>query len=96
MLILKKLPMPEEMKRKLDKFLAMNYWELEEAYKTELASKNLPFPDHPPTLDLIYKLLIPEVFELAHQFRIAREAEEAEKQRAINAVKTAIVENEKK
>ena len=64
---LKPNPIPPEMQKKLDELGRMDVLELGEAYKKKLDEMGLPFPSQFPTLDLIYKLLIPELFELAQK-----------------------------
>ena len=67
-------PIPPEMQRKLDKILEMDLDQLNDAYVEEMARRKIPITsDNQPDAAEIYKVLIPELFELAERVKRQRQ-----------------------
>lgn len=61
-----KFPIPQEMRVKLERILDMDLGQLNDAYIKKMLSMGRPIVNgNQPTLDEIYKVLIPELFDLA-------------------------------
>lgn len=69
--------LPKEMRRKLDKILAMDYPELMENYVRVLNEGGVPLQEiaahgPPSSIEVIYRVLIPELFDYAHAAHVAK------------------------
>lgn len=62
-------PLPKQMREDFEKVLAMDYPQLIDAYVRKLSEQGVPLVEiqaaGDPALDVIYKVLLPELFEYA-------------------------------